>query len=247
MRYFIEISYNGTHYHGWQVQKNAISVQGVLNESLSTILRTEISTIGSGRTDTGVHAMMQVVHFDYAEEIDRELLVLKLNSHLPKDIAVKSIVSVKPDVSARFNASSRSYIYKMHTLKSPFNDHLSYYYTRALDMEVMNESCQIIKERTDFEALSKVKTEVNNFNCDIFDAYWEKANDEIHFHVSANRFLRGMVRTLVGTMIEIGRHRMSNEEFKQILTSQDRRKAGRSVPAHGLYLREITYPSDIYI
>lgn len=247
MRYFIDISYDGTNYHGWQIQKNAVTVQSALNHSLSTVLREEISTIGSGRTDTGVHAMMQVVHFDSVQEIDGELLILKLNSHLPNDIAVNKLAKVKSDVSARFNASSRSYIYKIHTHKSPFNQLQSYFYTRLLDLDLMNQCCELLKDWKDFEALSKIKTEVNNFNCDIYDARWEKHNDQIYFHVSANRFLRGMVRTLVGTMLEVGRERMTIAEFQSILESQDRRKAGRSVPAHGLYLRDITYPKDIYL
>jgi len=247
MRYFIDVSYDGTNYHGWQVQDNAVSVQGVLNNSLSTVLREEISTIGSGRTDTGVHAMMQIVHFDSQQEIDSKLLIMKLNSHLPKDIAVNKLAKVKSDVSARFNASSRSYIYKIHTRKNPFNQLQSYFYTRSLDLDLMNECCELLKSWKDFEALSKVKTEVSNFNCDIYDARWEKHNEQIHFHVSANRFLRGMVRTLVGTMLEVGRERMTLADFQKILESQDRRKAGRSVPAHGLYLRDITYPKDIYL
>lgn len=247
MRYFIDISYDGTHYHGWQIQNNAKTVQGVLNDALSTILRTEISTIGSGRTDTGVHAMMQMVHFDHDQEIDGDHLVAKLNSLLPQDISANEIKKVNEDVSARFEATSRAYIYKIHQNKSPFKQGLSYHYHRPLDLDLMNACCELIKNWTDFEAMSKVKTEVNNFNCEIFGAFWEKQNDEIHFHVSANRFLRGMVRALVGTMLEVGQGRMTIEEFREVLNSRDRKKAGRSVPAHGLYLRDIIYPKDIYI
>lgn len=247
MRYFIDISYDGSNYHGWQIQNNAKTVQGVLNEALSTILRTEIATIGSGRTDTGVHAIMQMVHFDSSKEIDQNQLLAKLNSLLPPDIAVNEIKKVKEDVSARFEATSRAYIYKIHQRKSPFKQGLSYHFHQSLDLNQMNACCELITKWTDFEAMSKVKTEVNNFNCEIFSAHWKKENDEIHFHVSANRFLRGMVRALVGTMLEVGQGRLSIEKFEEVLESKDRKKAGRSVPAHGLYLRDITYPKDIYL
>ncbi|WP_456460373.1 tRNA pseudouridine(38-40) synthase TruA [Reichenbachiella sp.] len=247
MRYFIDISYDGSNYHGWQIQNNAKTVQGVLNEALSTILRKDISTIGSGRTDTGVHAMMQMVHFDCDKEIDPLQLVAKLNSLLPLDISVNEIHLVKDEVSARFEATSRAYIYKIHQRKNPFKQGLSYHFHQLLDIGAMNACCELIKKWKDFEAMSKVKTEVNNFNCEIFTASWEKQNDEIHFHVSANRFLRGMVRALVGTMLDVGQGRMTVEEFQAVLESRDRKKAGRSVPAHGLYLRDIIYPKDIYL
>ncbi|SMD34172.1 tRNA pseudouridine38-40 synthase [Reichenbachiella faecimaris] len=247
MRYFIDISYDGSAYHGWQIQNNAKTVQGILNEALSTILRADVSTIGSGRTDTGVHAMMQMVHFDHDEIKDTVQLGNKLNSLLPQDISANHIHLVKDDVSARFEAVSRAYVYKIHQHKNPFKQGLSYHFHQPLDLDQMNSCCDLIKKWKDFEAMSKVKTEVNNFNCEIFSAFWEKQNDEIHFHVSANRFLRGMVRALVGTMLEVGQGRMTLAAFEQILESRDRKKAGRSVPAHGLYLRDITYPKDIYL
>ncbi|MEO9965271.1 MAG: tRNA pseudouridine(38-40) synthase TruA [Reichenbachiella sp.] len=247
MRYFIEITYDGSNYHGWQIQNNANTVQGILNEALSKILRTEISTIGSGRTDTGVHAQMQVVHLDHEEELNEERLSAKLNSLLPQDIAVNKIMPVNSEASARFDAISRAYTYKMHRHKNPFLYGKSYYFSQSLDLEAMNHCCELILKWTDFEAMSKVKTEVNNFNCEIFEALWQKHNDDIEFNVSANRFLRGMVRALVGTMIEVGQGRMTLEEFKKVLESNDRTKAGRSVPAHGLYLRDIIYPKDIYL
>ncbi|MEO9805501.1 MAG: tRNA pseudouridine(38-40) synthase TruA [Reichenbachiella sp.] len=247
MRYFVDISYDGSSYHGWQIQNNARTVQGVLNEALSTILRTDISSIGSGRTDTGVHAIMQMVHFDHEKEIDADQLMAKLNSLLPKDIAINHLMRVKESASARFDAMSRGYVYKMHKHKSPFKEGQSYHFNQSLDLEQMNLCCDLIKKWEDFEAMSKVKTEVNNFNCEIFNANWEKHNDGTHFHVSANRFLRGMVRALVGTMLEVGQARMSISDFQKVLESKDRKKAGRSVPAHGLYLRDITYPKDIYL
>lgn len=247
MRYFIDISYNGSGYHGWQIQHNARTVQGVVNEALSTILRSDISSIGSGRTDTGVHAMMQMVHFDFAGQLDGHQLIPKLNSLLPSDIAVNRLMQVYDGASARFDAISRGYIYKMHRRKKPFLQGLSYHFNQPIDLEQMNACCELIKNWKDFEAMSKVKTEVNNFNCEIFDARWENHNDETHFHVSANRFLRGMVRALVGTMLDVGQARMTVSDFQKVLESKDRKKAGRAVPAHGLYLLDISYPEGIYL
>lgn len=247
MRYFLDISYDGTAYHGWQIQNNASSVQQTLNEALSTILRQEICTTGSGRTDTGVHALNQVVHFDVQEETRVDNLCHKLNSLLPKDIAVNELRLVANEASARFSAISRAYLYRIHNQKTPFKYMRSYLYHKGLDIDAMNKSCELIKSWVDFEAFSKVKTEVNNFNCEIFEAYWEISNDELHFHVSANRFLRGMIRALVGTMLLIGEGTIDLEAFKVILASRDRKQAGRSVPAHGLYLKDILYPESIYL
>lgn len=247
MRYFADIAYNGSQYHGWQIQNNAKTVQGVLNSALSTILRNEISTIGSGRTDTGVHASMQMVHFDCEEELDLNEFRAKLNSLLPWDIAVKKLFKVTDDANTRFDAISRAYIYKIHSRKDPFQEGLSYYFHSAVDIDLMNDACELVKRWKDFEALSKVKTDVKNFDCEIIEAFWEKQNDALCFHVRANRFLRGMVRTLVGTMLEVGHKRMTIDDFESILKSKNRRKAGRAVPAHGLYLRDITYPDHIYL
>lgn len=247
MRYFLDISYDGTAYHGWQMQNNASSVQQTLSEALSTILRQTINTTGSGRTDAGVHALNQVVHFDIDDDIVIKNLCYKLNSLLPKDIAVNNLRPVNGDASARFAAVSRSYLYRIHHKKSPFKQFRSYCHHKSLDLKAMNECCGLIKNWRDFEALSKVHTEVNNFNCEIFEAYWEINNDELHFHVSANRFLRGMIRALVGTMILVGEGLIGLDNFKDILESRDRKKAGRSVPAHGLYLKDIIYPKEIYL
>ncbi len=246
MRYFLELSYDGTRYHGWQIQKNAITVQQVLDESLSKILRQPIATVGSGRTDTGVHALMQVAQFD-AERAVSSNLVARLNSLLPKDIAVHSCRQVKEEAHARFDATLRSYVYKINGSKSPFEEGLSYHYSRDLDMNVMERCCEVLREWTDFESFSKVHTDVHTFVCRIFEARWEHQNDQLRFYVSANRFLRGMVRAMVGTMLLAGEGKISTEEFKKILESKDRKKAGRSVPACGLYLSEVTYPKEIYI
>ncbi|MGL1887312.1 MAG: tRNA pseudouridine(38-40) synthase TruA [Reichenbachiella sp.] len=247
MRYFLDISYDGTAYHGWQIQNNADTVQQTLNEALSMILRQKITTIGSGRTDTGVHALNQVVHFDLSPDIKTSELCFKLNSLLPKDISANDLRRVQDDANTRFSAVSRSYLYRINQRKSPFKVLRAYFYRPTLDLGLMNESCELIKRWIDFEAFSKVQTEVNHFNCEIFEAYWENSNDEIHFHVCANRFLRGMIRALVGTMLLIGERKIDLKQFEAILESRDRTEAGRSVPAHGLYLKDIIYPTNIYL
>lgn len=247
MRYFLELSYHGGAYHGWQIQPNAITVQQVLNEALSTILRQTIETIGSGRTDTGVHASKQVVHFDIDQPITGLDLPHKLNSLLPKSMAIHSCRAVKEDVNARFEATSRSYVYKLNKHKNPFEEGLSYLYPRPLDLAAMNACCEVIKDWTDFESFSKVHTDVHTFDCTITDARWEEDNEGYRFYVSANRFLRGMVRALVGTMLLAGEGKLTPEGFVEILESKDRKKAGRSVPAQGLYLCAVDYPDEIYI
>ncbi|MCV9388005.1 tRNA pseudouridine(38-40) synthase TruA [Reichenbachiella ulvae] len=247
MRYFLEISYDGTAYHGWQIQNNALTVQEVLNEALSTILRQEVSTIGSGRTDKGVHALNQVVHFDVSAETKIGDLCHKLNSILPSDISANELARVQEEANARFAAVSRSYLYRIHQKKNPFLVNRSYLFHRPLNVEMMNESCEIIKRWMDFESLSKVHTDVNHFNCEIFDARWQEYNGELHFHVSANRFLRGMIRAMVGTMLLLGEGKINLDNFEAILEGRDRTKAGRSVPAHGLYLKDIIYPKDVYL
>lgn len=247
MRYFLYLSYNGTNYHGWQVQDNAITVQQVLNESLSTLLRKDIMAMGSGRTDTGVHARMQVVHFDVEEELDGPQLVAKLNRFLPRDIAVHQMKAVHPEANTRFDATSRQYHYLMHTHKSPFLENLSYGFYQPLDVEAMNQACEKLLQWKDFECFSRVKTEVNNFYCDIFEAKWLTENENLLFSVRANRFLRGMVRAIVGTLIDVGQGKTGLNDFSDILESRDRRKAGRAVPPQGLYLNDIVYPEEIFI
>lgn len=246
MRYFIEIAYDGTNYHGWQVQNNAVSIQTKINEALSKRLGKEVSCTGSGRTDTGVHAVQQVAHFDAEKEIeDHNDFVFQLNSILPNDIAINNLYPVPGSASARFDAESRSYIYKIHRKKDPFKENKSYFFGRDLKIESMNACCQILIDWTDFQAFSKVHTDVNTFDCTVFNAQWNQENDKLYFSVSANRFLRGMVRALVGTMLDVGEEKLSVGDFREILKSKDRRKAGRSVPACGLYLSEIKFPAAI--
>jgi tRNA pseudouridine38-40 synthase len=234
-RYFLEISYIGTAYHGWQFQPNAVSIQEVINNALSMKLRSEINCTGSGRTDAGVHALMQVAHFDVENKIN-DLIDFQhqLNSMLPRDISINSIFPVHD-------------IYKLNQNKDPFHHGRSYLFDHQLDLESMNAACQVILNWTDFQAFSRVRTDVNTFNCTISHATWEQNNDKLIFSVTANRFLRSMVRTLVGTMLDIAEKKISLDDFQAILKSKDRKKAGRSVPACGLYLSKIEFPETIKV
>ncbi len=241
MRYFIELAYNGTNYHGWQIQPNAASVQETLNKALSTILKTTIDVVGAGRTDTGVHAKQMFAHFDFDFEIDTPQLVHKLNSFLPKDIAIFTIHKVHEEAHTRFDAIKRTYEYRIHKQKDVFENSGSWYYQNELDVAKMNQACKILFDYTDFECFSKVNTDVNTFNCKIYEAHWQQNEKELIFTISADRFLRNMVRAIVGTMIYIGLEKISLQDFKTIIESKDRNQAGFSVPAHGLYLTKIEY------
>lgn len=242
MRYFLEFAYKGTNYHGWQYQPNAISVQETLNKAISLILKTEIDLVAAGRTDTGVHAKQMFAHFDYDIEIDTNFLVHKLNSFLPKDIAVLAIHNVHKDAHARFDATKRTYKYHIHTQKNVFENDSSLYCKNSLNIDLMNKACEILFNHTDFECFSKVHTDVNTFNCKIFKANWKQDNNQLVFTITADRFLRNMVRAIVGTMIYIALEKVSLQEFEEIIQSKDRKKAGFSVPAHGLYLTKVEYP-----
>ena len=241
MRFFIELSYNGKAYHGWQNQPNAISVQEVLENALSTILKTNISTMGAGRTDAGVHASQMFAHFDFNEKIETADLVYKLNSYLPKDIAVASIFEVKPNAHARFNALSRMYHYKISTLKNVFDYNFAYQVHLSLNVEAMNAACNILFEYKDFQCFSKSKTDVKTYNCDIKEAFWTKTSNGLIFTIKADRFLRNMVRAIVGTLVDVGLGKISIEDFRGIIESKNRGKAGLSVPAKGLFLTKIKY------
>ncbi len=247
MKYFFEISYNGADYHGWQIQKNAISVQEVLTEGLTTFFKQKISIVGSGRTDAGVHAKQQFFNVEIDMDFDIESTIFKLNSFFPREISINTIRAVRADVSARFNASSRSYEYHIHTFKKPFLEGLSYYFWNEISVRQMNKSAAILLKKTDFQAFSKVKTETNTFLCDITEAKWVQKEHLLVFHISANRFLRGMVRTVVGTLLDVGLGKTTLEEFEEIIESKDRRNAGRSVPACGLYLSKVEYPEDVFL
>ncbi|MCD6355307.1 MAG: tRNA pseudouridine(38-40) synthase TruA [Prolixibacteraceae bacterium] len=241
-RYFLQLSYKGTHYHGWQFQPNAISVQEVLEKSLSTILREKISVVGAGRTDTGVHASFFVLHFDAQQENISENFIYKLNSLLPHDIAVQEIKKVRNDFHARFDALSRTYKYYISTSKNPFRTETTFKYTGTLDIEKMNEAAAILFDFEDFTSFSRLHTDVKTNNCKIYRAEWKAENSQLIFTIKADRFLRNMVRAIVGTLLEVGRGKLSVDDFRKIIEKKDRSAAGASAPAHGLFLADIEYP-----
>ena len=241
MRYFIEISYRGKKYHGWQIQPDASSIQEEINIAVSVVLQEEISVLGAGRTDTGVHAEQMFAHFDTKKRLDANY-VHKFNSVLPEDIVIHALQKVADDKHARFDALSRSYQYKIWLGRNPFLlDNTWQIHYQKLDVEAMNEAAQLLLEYENFQAFSKVRTEVKTFNCNVTEAVWVKNGSELVFHISANRFLRNMVRAIVGTLIDVGKHKISIEDFRTIILSQDRSSAGLSVPAKGLYLTKIIY------
>ncbi|TDD77413.1 tRNA pseudouridine(38-40) synthase TruA [Flavobacterium caseinilyticum] len=241
MRYFIKLAYNGTHYHGWQYQPNAASVQETMNKAFSVVLNTTISLMGAGRTDTGVHAKEMYAHFDFETPFDIPSLVHKLNSYLPKDIVIYDIIPVHDEAHSRFDATKRTYEYHINTFKDVFSQEQSWYFHQKLDVDLMNQAAQILFDQTDFQCFSKVNTDVNTFDCTIFEACWNHENGNLIFTISANRFLRNMVRAIVGTLINIGLHKITLADFTAIIESKNRDKAGFSVPAHGLYLTKIEY------
>ena len=245
MRYFVELAYNGKAYHGWQNQPNAISVQQVLENALTTLLAEPISITGAGRTDTGVHATQMFAHFDTEANFDEENLVYRLNAFLPSDISIQSIFKVKPEAHARFDANSRSYLYRISLEKNVFNTDFAYFFRAKMDLEAMNKACKILFEYHDFQCFSKSNTDVKTYNCRITEAGWKQEENELHFTITADRFLRNMVRAIVGTMIEIGMEKVSVSDLHNVIKSKDRSNAGYSVPAHGLYLTKIEYPKGI--
>ena len=246
MRYFFEISYKGTNYHGWQIQQNAISVQQVLYEKLKLLLNEEIELTGSGRTDTGVHARQQFFHADFSKAIDVEDFKYHFNAVLPADILIRSIRRVIPEAHARFDALSRTYEYLIIKQKNPFRQNEAFVYPWETNLDLLNEAAVQLVGKHNFESFSKVKTQVNHFNCELLEAHWKHDGDLIVFRIKADRFLRGMVRAIVGTLLMVNEGKIKLAEIHKILNSRDRTKAGRSVPAEGLYLSEITYPSHIF-
>jgi tRNA pseudouridine38-40 synthase len=250
LRYFLEIAYKGSLFHGFQEQEGVMTIQGEVNRVLKDLLGHEIDSVGSGRTDTGVHCRKQFMHFDTTKEIvDTANFIYRLNRILPMDILVKQIFPVRDELSARFSASSRSYEYHITRVKNPFLLDLAYFYPMPrLDVNKMNEATKILFKYNDFEAFSKVHTEVMHFICHIKEAKWEEeANDKLVFYISADRFLRGMVRAIVGTLLDIGKGKISIADFEKVIESKDRRKAGQAVPPQGLYLVDVSYPSSIFM
>jgi len=247
MRYFLEIAYKGTDFCGFQVQNNAKTVQGELNKALSVLLKMPTETIGSGRTDTGVHCKQQFLHLDISQTIQIDDLVHRLNRILPNSIAVLSAKAVKENAHARFDALSRSYEYYICEQKNPFSENLAYFYPLDLDIEKMNQAARYLLLYRDFESFSKTKTDVKTFFCDIKEAFWQKKEAYLVFYITADRFLRGMVRAIVGTLLEIGRGKMEVADFEQIILQKNRNKAGRAVPPQGLYLVNVHYPTTVFL
>ena len=272
-RYFIRFSYDGTAYHGWQIQPNGVSVQETLQAALSTLLRREVEVVGAGRTDAGVHARMMVAHFDCPSQPENSQLsnrlcrlacprtlnsqlptlnsqlncshlVYKLNKLLPRDIVVQEVYPVPADLHARFSATSRTYHYFIHLTKSPFLRNYSWYVYAALDFDRMNEAARVLLDYEDFTSFSKTNTDTKTNICRVTKAVWEKTEDgNWRFTVTANRFLRNMVRAIVGTLVEVGRGRMTIDDFRRVIEARNRCSAGESVPAHALFLVDIQYPN----
>jgi tRNA pseudouridine38-40 synthase len=246
-RFLFEISYNGTHYNGWQSQQNATGIQEIVEKALSKLLREEIKIVGSGRTDTGVHCEQQFFHADIEKEFEVNNLILRLNSLLPKDIAIHSIRPIKATASARYDAVERTYQYRITRRKNPFHEGLAWHYFKPADITTMNKAAALLLGEQDFESFSKVKTDVNHFVCTIIKASWRQDGDRLEFTITANRFLRGMVRAIVGTLLDVGSGKITVHDFQTILKSRDRKKAGANVPSNGLYLTKVKYPSSIFV
>jgi tRNA pseudouridine38-40 synthase len=246
-RYFIQLSFKGTNFHGWQSQHNAVTVQSALEKALHTLLHEEIKTTGAGRTDTGVHARYFVAHFDTNHPLPANSgdFLYKMNAILPGDIALADIFPVKSDSHARFSAISRTYIYYISRVKDPLNAEFSWYLSIPLNVSLMNEAASIILQYTDFTSFSKLHSNVNNNTCTIVNTYWTEEDNVLQFTICANRFLRNMVRSIVGTMIEIGRGKIDLATLVKIIEAKDRQVAGFSAPARGLFLADIQYVDDI--
>ena len=245
-RYYIELAYKGTNFHGWQIQLNAVTVQETLEKALSLKLQQEIRVVGAGRTDTGVHAKFFVAHFDSSKNID-EKTVFGLNNLLPNDIVIFKIEKVKSDFNARFDAMSRTYKYYITNAKSPFLIETTTFIKDEINMELLNKAGEILFNYTDFTSFSKLHTDTKTNNCKITNAKWYLENNIIVFEITADRFLRNMVRSIVGTLLDVNSGKTSLSDFSKIIESQNRSKAGKSAPAQGLFLTKIEYDNNIFI
>ncbi len=246
-RYFIEMAYNGSHYHGWQIQPNAITVQEVISDALYKALGQNVNVVGAGRTDTGVHASYFVAHFDLEEEIEDVPHILhRLNRILRNDVVVYSLFEVNEELHSRFSAISRTYHYYLKTEKTPFFNDISYRPTFKLDMDKMNEAARTLFNYTDFTSFSKLHTDTKTNNCKVVQAEWIKNGDVWVFVIKADRFLRNMVRAIVGTLLEVGKGKLSVQEFEQVIKAKSRAEAGTSVPPQALFLVDVEYPKDAF-
>ncbi len=248
-RYFINISFKGTSYHGWQLQPNALTVQNILEDALSLVLGEAIRTTGAGRTDAGVHARSFYAHFDSPSETlheDRKF-IYRLNSLLPHDISVNSVNRAHPDSHARFSALSRTYCYHISLVRDPFTFDYSWPLYPAPDIRLMNEACSLLTRYDDFTSFARLHSDVTTNICSVKAARWEKIDNRLLFTIRADRFLRNMVRAITGTAVDVGRGKLSVYDFEEIIKARDRCRAGKSAPAKGLFLEDIEYPEGIFI
>lgn len=249
-RYFMHLAYKGTGFHGWQLQDNAPTVQEFINTGLQNLLKGEINVTGCGRTDTGVHARNFYAHFDFEEVLTKEEcidLCFKLNRFLPREITILKIFPVRENAHARFDALSRTYKYYINRRKDPFLDDYSFYLFGDLDVELMNKAALEMMTYNNFTSFSKLHTQTKTNDCRIMEARWEEEGHKLIFTIKADRFLRNMVRAIVGTLLEVGQHKISIEDFKNIIEKKNRSDAGYSVPAKGLFLEEVQYPDEIWL
>lgn len=242
-RYFVYLMFDGTPFHGWQVQPNAPSVQEEVEKALNTLMQAKVTIVGAGRTDTGVHAEEMVFHFDSEESLDKQTFLHRMNSLLPKSIALFDLKKVKSDFHARFDANSRTYRYLICQQKNPFFLNRAYQFNQQLDVEAMNQAAAELLGTHDFSCFSKAHTQTFTNICELIQAKWSQEGHLLVFQISANRFLRNMVRAVVGTLIEVGLGKRKVEEMKPLIESKNRSNAGSSVPAAGLYLHKIDYPA----
>lgn len=240
-RYFLELCYDGATFGGFQIQNNVDTIQGAVQAAMKTLYRADIELTGASRTDAGVHALQNFFHFDTDLPISQKH-VYNLNAILPNSIVIKAIYQVPAEAHARFDATSRSYIYKMHTQKDPFLEGRSWYYPFPLDMDKLQEATQTLLNFTNYESFSKKNTSVNTFECTLSKAFWQIDGSHLYFHVESNRFLRGMIRGLVGTLLQVGRGQINLEQWLDIVASHNEQRVDFSTPAYGLYLSSIQYP-----
>jgi len=243
-RYFIEVAYKGTNYSGFQIQENANTIQAEIEKAFKILHRSSIELTGSSRTDAGVHALQNFFHFDY-EEHSNPQFIYKMNALIPPDIVIRKIIPMPASAHCRFDATSRTYMYCIHRFKDPFLQSTSLYFPYKLDMELMQQAAELIKHQTNFFAFSKTNTQVKNFNCIILASNWVVDDDRLVYNIEANRFLRGMVRAITATLLKIGRHKLSISDFEKLFTGD--KKAGYSVPAHGLLLTKVNYPKNYFL
>ena len=246
MRYFLEIAYKGTAFHGWQTQDNAHTIQAELENALKKLFTEPVEITGSGRTDTGVHALQQFAHLDVVKEITADTLY-KLNCMVSRDIVIKNAHRVRDDANARFDAVSRTYEYHISTERDPFSQGVTLFNPKPLNITLMNQAAEVLLRHTDYQSFSKVHTDTPHFLCNISYAKWHQQGNRIVFTIEANRFLRGMVRSIVGTLMEVGKEKLTLDGFEQIILSKDRKAAGMAVSPDGLFLTKVKYPEGVFI